>query len=121
MLETRGYRVVPHTRAEDALERFRVGGIDLVLSTVSMSGMDGQALVAAVKQLSPHTPAILLADRSRAYDHEGNADAFFSRGMCAPADLLERIRLLLVRKRGPRRMVRLSTPLANTPGQIGAA
>ena len=121
MLETRGYRVVSHTRAEDALECFRNGGIDLVLSTVSMSGMDGQALVAAVKQLSPHTPAILLADRSRAYDHDGTADAFFARGMCAPAELLERIRLLLVRKRGPRRILRPAAPPAITTGQIGVA
>jgi hypothetical protein len=37
--------------------------------------------------------------------------------MYAPADLLERIRLLLVRKRGPKRMQR-STPQAR---QIGAA
>jgi hypothetical protein len=38
--------------------------------------------------------------------------------MYAPADLLERIRLLLVRKRGPKRMQQRSTPL---PREVGVA
>jgi hypothetical protein len=38
--------------------------------------------------------------------------------MYAPADLLERIRLLLVRKRGPKRVQQRSTPL---PRKVGVA
>ena len=122
MLETRGYRVLAYTQAEEALDRFRNGGVDLVLSTVAMPGMDGQSLVAAVKQASPHTPAILLSDRSGKYDTEGVADVFLSRGMFAPADLLERVRVLLVRKRGPRRMIRPpQPPPTSPPSQFGAA
>ena len=121
MLETRGYRVLPYTRSEAALARFRDGGVDLLLSSVNLPGMDGQALVAAVKLESPHTPAILLSDRSGKYDPAGIADVFLSRGMFAPADLLERIRLLLVRKRGPRRLVRTVPAPASTTGQFGAA
>ncbi len=115
MLETRGYRVLAYTRPEEALERFHTGGVDLVLSTAAMPGMDGQSLVAAVKRLSPHTPAILLCDRSGRYDPESAADVFLSRGMFAPADLLERVRLLLVRKRGPRRVMRAAE---TTPTEI---
>jgi CheY-like chemotaxis protein len=121
MLETRGYRVLTYTRSEAALARFRDGGVDLLLSSVNLPGMDGQALVAAVKLESPHTPAILLSDRSGKYDPAGVADVFLSRGMFAPADLLERIRLLLVRKRGPRRLVRSVPAPASTTGQFGTA
>jgi hypothetical protein len=38
---------------------------------------------------------------------------FFAKGMYVPADLLERIRLLLVRKRGPKRHAR--PPLVSSP------
>jgi two-component system, OmpR family, response regulator CpxR len=104
MLETRGYRVAGFLRGEDALQRFKQGGIDLVVTDMAMPGLDGPGLIAAVKNLSPQTPAILISSKTRIYDHESQADVFFARGMYAPADLLERIRLLLVRKRGPRRL-----------------
>ena len=104
MLETRGYRVASYSRGEEALDRFKQGGIDLVVTDMAMPGLDGPQLIAAIKNLSPHTPAILISSKVRVYDHESRADVFLARGMYAPADLLERIRLLLVRKRGPKRL-----------------
>lgn len=118
MLETRGYRVASYSRGEDALERFKQGGIDLVVTDMAMPGLDGPQLIAAIKSLSPQVPAILIASKVRVYDHESQADAFLTRGMYAPADLLERIRLLLVRKRGPKRMQQRPTQL---PRQVGVA
>src|SRR5215471_3595993 len=104
MLETRGYRVVGLSRGEEALERFKQGGIDLVLTDVAMPGLDGPQLIAAIKSLSPHTPAILISNKARLAEHDSQADVLLAKGMYAPADLLERIRLLLIRKRGPKRM-----------------
>jgi two-component system response regulator CpxR len=104
MLETRGYRVISHSRGEDALERFKQGGIDLVVTDMAMPGLDGPQLIAAIKTLSPHTPAVLISSKVRMHDHESQADVFLAKGMYSPADLLERIRLLLVRKRGPKRL-----------------
>lgn len=104
MLETRGYRVASYSRGEEALDRFKQGGIDLVVTDMGMPGLDGPQLIAAIKNLSPHIPAILISSKVRIYDHESQADVFLAKGMYAPADLLERIRLLLVRKRGPKRM-----------------
>jgi two-component system, OmpR family, response regulator CpxR len=118
MLETRGYRVASFSRGEDALERFKMGGIDLVITDMAMPGLDGPQLIATVKNLSPHTPAILISSKVRIYDHESQADVFLAKGMYAPADLLERIRILLVRKRGPKRMPHRPSAL---PHQIGAA
>lgn len=118
MLETRGYRVAGYSRGEEALERFKQGGIDLVVTDMAVSGLDGAALIAAIKTLSIQTPAILISSKARVYDNDSQADVFLARGMYAPADLLERIRLLLVRKRGPKRM---HERIPQVAGQIGAA
>jgi two-component system, OmpR family, response regulator CpxR len=103
MLETRGYRVVACTSSREALEVFKKGGIDLVLSDLIMPGLDGGKLVDEIKTISPQTPAILLSGKVKLYDFQTRADVFLAKGMYAPAELLERIRLLLVRKRGPKR------------------
>ena len=105
MLETRGYRVVVTTSGQKAIEIFSQGGIDLVLSDLVMPEFDGKRVVEGVKALSPSTPTILFSGKITGYDSEMPADVFLPKGMYAPAELLERIRLLLVRKRGPRRAV----------------
>ena len=105
MLETRGYRVASFSRGEEALERFKQGGVDLVVTDMAMPGLDGPQLIARIKELSPHTPAILISSKVRIYDHDSKADVFLAKGMYAPVDLLERIRILLIRKRGPKRMM----------------
>jgi two-component system, OmpR family, response regulator CpxR len=103
LLETRGYRVLAFTDAQQALNRFAEGGVDLVLTDLVMPGVDGSKLIQGVKDISPETPAILLSGKVKIYEHESGADLFLAKGMYVPADLLERIRLLLVRKRGPKR------------------
>lgn len=106
MLETRGYRVIACNDATSALEEFKSGHIDLVLTDLVMPGMDGTELIAAIKAISPEIPAILFSGKIRVYERETLADVFLPKGMYAPVELLERIRLLLVRKRGPKRAVR---------------
>ncbi len=117
MLETRGYRVIGCTSAQQALERFRKGGVDLVLTDLVMPGVDGGKLIEEIKTMSPHTPTILLSGKVRIYDRDTRADIFLPKGMYSPVELLERIRLLLVRKRGPRRVL----PETQTADRSGAA
>ncbi|MFZ0479027.1 MAG: response regulator [Terriglobales bacterium] len=105
MLETRGYRVAACNNGQAALEVFRSGGVDLVLTDLIMPGLDGPHLIEEIKMLSPQTPAILISSRVRVYERETLADLVLPKGMYEPAELLERIRLLLVRKRGPKRPV----------------
>jgi two-component system, OmpR family, response regulator CpxR len=112
LLETRGYRVLACNSGEAALETFRQGGasIDLVLTDLVMPGVDGSRLIDEIKNLSPQTPALLVSGRVKLYAQDTRADVFLPKGMCEPSDLLERIRLLLVRKRGPKRVIHLPVP-----------
>jgi two-component system, OmpR family, response regulator CpxR len=103
LLETRGYRVLAYTDARQALERFAMGGVDLVLTDLVMPGVDGSKLIQGIKNLSPETPAILVSGTVKIYEHESSADLFLAKGMYMPAELLERIRVMLIRKRGPKR------------------
>jgi len=119
MLETRGYRVASFTRGEDALARFLQGGVDLVIADMAMPGLDGPQLISRIKDASPHTPAILISSKVRIYDRDTQADVFLPKGMHVPAELLERIRLLLIRKRGPSRMP--ARPAQRDSSRVGAA
>jgi two-component system, OmpR family, response regulator CpxR len=102
ILETRGYRVMTATSAGEALNIFKAGGIDLVLTDLVMPEVDGTELIDRIKAISPLTPAILFSGKIRIFERDTRADVFLPKGMYAPAELLERIRLLLVRKRGPK-------------------
>lgn len=104
VLETRGYRVAAFRCGEDAWLRFMEGGIDLVIAEMATPGIDGPQLIARIKQVSSTTPAILIASKMRTFEHDPQADVFLTKGMYTPADLLERVRLLLTRKRGPKRL-----------------
>ena len=103
MLETRGYRVLVSTDGPRALEIFKNGGVDLVISDFMMPGYNGATLITNMKEVSPDTPAILFSGRVKFCDQEHKADLFVPKGTCAPAELLERIRVLLVKKRGPKK------------------
>jgi two-component system response regulator CpxR len=112
MLETRGYRVLLAHNGREALELFRENMVDLVLSDLMMPGMNGAELVKQIKESSPETPAILISGKIRTYEEGTHADIFLPKGVSAPTELLERIRLLLVRKRGPKKGVRRAVPEA---------
>jgi len=107
LLETRGYRVLIASSSEQALEVFRDGGIDLVLSDLIMPYMDGNELIRRMKELAPEVPAILISGSVKAFDRANRADAFLPKGACSPVELLERIRLMVARKRGPKKALGL--------------
>jgi len=113
LLETRGgYRVVAASSGKDAVERFRMGGIDLVLSDLVMPNMDGNEVVRRMKEIAPEIPIILISGSVKAFDHGNRADAFLPKGTCTPSEILERIRVMIARKRGPKKHLR---PVYETP------
>jgi two-component system, OmpR family, response regulator CpxR len=103
MLETRGYRVVSALSGERAMEVFRNGGIDLVLSDLLLPDVDGNEMVRRMKEFSPEVPTILVSSTVKAFERANRADAFLPKGACTPAEVLERIRIMSARKRGPKK------------------
>jgi two-component system response regulator CpxR len=118
MLETRGYQVVSCANGRDAVSTFMKGGIDLVLCDLMMPDIDGAEVIRQIKARSPETPTIIFSGKIKIYDKDLHADIFLPKGMFAPAELLERIRVLLIRKRGPKKA---SIPVASTPVSYVAA
>jgi len=106
LLETRGYRVVTAHDGGEALEIFQQGGIDLVLSDLLMPGMDGNELVRHMKDIAPEIPMILISASVKAYDRANRADSFLPKGASSPVEMLERIRVMIARKRGPKKALR---------------
>ena len=108
LLETRGYRVVGTTNAMEALQYLQdaaPGSVDLLLSDLIMPQMDGNELIRRAKQLMPGLPGLLVSGTVKEFDRAISADAFLPKGGCAPAELLDRIRILVARKRGPKKHV----------------
>jgi two-component system, OmpR family, response regulator CpxR len=103
MLETRGYRVVTCNTSIEAMTIFCPGKVDLVLSRVDLPDAPAEDLVRQIKALSPGIPVILLSTQMSAFHTDAPVDLLLRKGTYAPAELLERIRLLLVKRRGPRR------------------
>jgi DNA-binding response OmpR family regulator len=113
LLETRGYRVITCSDPDCAIEAIRAGGIDLVLSDLMMPKLSGAKLIDQMKAISPETPAVLFSGRMVSCAEEHLADAWLPKGEFAPMELLERIRVLLIRKRGPKRRIVMPRQLAS--------
>jgi two-component system, OmpR family, response regulator CpxR len=108
LLETRGYRVIAVESAQMALELIMhsvPGTFDLLLSDLIMPQMDGNELVRRAKQYHPGLPAMIVSGTVNAFDRASAADVFLPKGACSPVEVLERVRVLVARKRGPKKAV----------------
>jgi two-component system, OmpR family, response regulator CpxR len=113
LLETRGYRVILCSDPECAVEVMKRGGIDLVITDLMMPKLNGARLIDQLKAISPETPALLFSGSAACCSEEHMADVWLPKGEFAPMELLERIRVLLIRKRGPKRSVSLPQQMAS--------
>jgi two-component system, OmpR family, response regulator CpxR len=108
LLETRGYRVLAASTSQQALEileRHVPGTLDLLIADLLLPGMDGNELVRRAKQMHPTLPALIVSGTVASFDRALAADAFLPKGAATAAELLERIRLLVARKRGPKKHI----------------
>jgi CheY-like chemotaxis protein len=103
------------------MEIFREGGIDLVVSDLIMPYMDGNELIRRMKEIAPEVPAILISGSVKSFDRGNRADAFLPKGACTPVEMLERIRLMVARKRGPKKGHGLRSVAAAQAGASGDA
>src|SRR6202000_1565852 len=108
LLETRGYRIIAANTAQEALEvleRSLPGPLDLIRCDLLMPQMDGNELVRRAKQLHQGLPAMIVSGTVNAFDRALHADVFLPKGASSPAEMIERIRVLVARKRGPKKAV----------------
>ncbi len=103
MLATNGYRVVSASNGQEAIGLFAETAVDLVLADFAMPHMDGSQLVHRLKQIASHVPMILLGDPQKMMNDIHAADALLAKKNCSAQELLERIKVMSARKRGPRK------------------
>src|SRR6201991_1522341 len=107
LLDIRGYRVIAAGSSQEALEvleRSLPGTIDLILCDLLMPQMDGNELVRRAKQMHPGLPAMIVSGTVNSFDRALHADVFLPKGAASPAEMIERIRVLVARKRGPKKV-----------------
>jgi CheY-like chemotaxis protein len=111
MLATNGYRVLSACNGQDAISVFAETAVDLVLADFAMPQMNGSQLVERLKQIASHVPMILLGDPQKMAGEMHSADALLAKKNCSPQELLERIKVMSARKRGPRKGSQRITPV----------
>ncbi len=92
------YACLTATSGEGALQVFECEHPDLVLTDLRMPGMDGLALLRAVRRLSPRTPVIIFtayASDAAAYEAAQAGAAAFLAKPFSGAQLLQTIRTAL--------------------------
>jgi len=105
MLVTNGYRVLAASGGQEAISLFQQNAVDLVLADYAMPQMTGDQLVAKLKQVAAHVPMVLLGDPQKMNGQIHGADALLAKKTCTSQELLERVKLMSARKRGPRKGV----------------
>lgn len=103
LLETRGFRAITASSTQQAVEMLSAQHVDLVVAELRLPQMDGNTLIGQLKQWMPELPMILTSETIRAGERPHQADAFLGKGNSSPAELIERIRVMSARKRGPKK------------------
>ena len=103
MLATNGYKVVSAVTGQEALRIFAETAVDLVLADYAMPQMNGSQLIDRLKLIASHVPMILLGDPQKMGGEMHAADALLAKKGCTAQELLERIKTMSARKRGPRK------------------
>ena len=112
LLNTHGYRVLSAHNAQEAVALFSDAAVDLALVDTEMPQVSGRQLVERLKQIAPHVPMILLGNPQRMAGELHAADALLGKKSCSPQELLERVKLMSARKRGPRKGSQRAVPVA---------
>jgi len=103
MLATNGYRALAATNAQEAISILASVQVDLTLVGFTVQPSYGRPLVERIKRMAVHVPVLLLGDPALQGTEIHAADAFLTRKNCSAQQLLERVKVMSARKRGPRK------------------
>lgn len=102
-LATNGYRVLAASNGQEAIAVFSTAPqIDLVLADTNLPQMSGVQLAERLKRMRSHVPMLLLSNAPAGGGEIHVADAV-ARKNCSSQELLERVKVMSARKRGPRK------------------
>jgi DNA-binding NtrC family response regulator len=116
------FAVETYTNAIDAAERVAQGGIDVVVSDVSMPGMNGFELMGALRTRDQHLPVILASATSSRASAQGACDdgAFvYLTKPVDPATFRAAVRLAAQYRRTVRRPANRPSTLPAAPESMG--
>jgi len=111
LLSTNGYRVLAAANGQEAIDAFSSMAIDLVMADQSLPQMSGNQMAARLKQIAAYVPVLLLGDSHAMGSELLAADALVAKKNCSPQELLERVKAMSARKRGPRKGAQRVSPL----------
>lgn len=120
MLTTNSYRVFSASNGQEAIAVVASGQqLDLVITATQMPQMSGSQLVERLKRMAPHVPMVLLGDTPTTNNEIHAADASLTRRNCSTMELLDLIKRMSTRKRGPRKGAQRTPQVADD--QLAAA
>jgi two-component system capsular synthesis sensor histidine kinase RcsC len=80
MLEQEGHQVTEASNGDEALNLFKIGEFDLVITDFEMPVMEGNKLAVGIKLLSPSLPILMVTGSGRAHrDARNPVDAVLSK------------------------------------------
>lgn len=95
-----GMQAILVDRGDDGLERFRQGGVDLVILDLMLPGMDGLAVCREIRSIPGYVPVLMLTAKSSELDRvlglEMGADDYLTKPFSV-AELAARIKALFRR------------------------
>lgn len=121
MLSTNGYRVLATSNGQEAIELFKETSVDLVLADHVMPQLSGDQLVDRLKQINPLVPMVLLGDLQRMSGLAYAADLLLGKKQCSPMELLDRVKTMSARKRGPRKGTQRVVPSSAVHSELAVA
>ena len=94
VLESAGYFVLAASDSATAMQLFSSSPVDLVISDYFLQSGTGTELAAAMKQLEPEVPIVILSGALEPLDRMEHADMFICKNE-SPPDVLRKISELL--------------------------
>ena len=94
VLEQAGYTVLAASDSPTAMQLFSLSAVDLVISDHFLQGTTGTQLAAAMKQLKPKVPIVVISGALEPPDGMEHADLFICKAE-SPVEVLKKIAGLL--------------------------
>jgi CheY-like chemotaxis protein len=105
VLRVRRYRVTSASSSSEALRIMNSDdgdSVDIVLTELSMPGVDGNALIRKIKSTRPDVRSVVMARNIDNCNREIYSDSFLHSGCADAAHVLAEIKRLSQKKRGPK-------------------